>query len=235
MKIFGVQFDYGESNDYDRLAAVFAKSVELNCPAAELTIARIDAPTEVKSAKGMTSNHSKFKVWERFVSEQSDGEHVVLMDVDMMVLGDLRPAFKLANFDIGLTRRTTTKWPYNGGVIFVRVNQKSKAFIQTWGQIDDQMYREPAMHDPYKLVYKGQNQASLGWMVEHNTETAIVEFPCVKWNACNEDWATLNLAETVAVHIKSNLRWACLGKTGRPSKLRHVVNAWRAIAAKVDE
>ena len=106
MKILGVQFDYGEKTDYARLASVFEKSVAENCPAAELTILTLDTPRAVKKNKGMTSNYEKFKLWNSFIQDQREGEHVILMDVDMMMLGDMRPAFN-EDFDIAITRRTS--------------------------------------------------------------------------------------------------------------------------------
>lgn len=233
MKILGVQFDYGERDDYARLASVFEKSVRQNCPTAELTIERMTAPKETKRNKGMTSNHEKFKVWNRFVQEADRGENIILMDVDMLVLADMAAAFE-EEFDIGLTRRTSTSWPYNGGVVFVKVNGTSRAFVKRWGEIDAQMYADSKFHDPYKKAYKGQNQASLGWMVEHNEPGAVIhEFPCAVWNACNEDWLRLNLDHTRAVHIKSTLRHYCLGRTqGMPSKMRHICKRWREYEAQ---
>ena len=243
MKILGVQFDYGEKTDYARLASVFEKSVAENCPAAELTILTMDTPRAVKKNKGMTSNYEKFKLWNSFIQDQREGEHVILMDVDMMMLGDMRPAFN-EDFDIAITQRTSTSWPYNGGVVFVKVNDRSKAFIAKWGEIDEQMYRDDAFHDPYKKKYKGQNQSSLGWMVKKDpTGSTILELPCAVWNSCNEDWIKLD-SELVAirrgvskpttrcVHIKSTLRHYCLGKTtGRPSALRNVCKLWQRFEA----
>jgi len=155
------------------------------------------------------------------------------MDVDMLVLGDLRPPFT-QEFDIGITRRTSTKWPYNGGVVFVKVGERSRAFIRQWGEIDERMYNDQHFHDPYKKAYKGQNQASLGWMLEHQeTGAEIREFPCATWNACNEDWMTLSLEKTRAVHIKSTLRHCCLGKrAAMPSKMRHICKAWALYEGK---
>jgi hypothetical protein len=232
MKVLGVQFDYGERDDYARLCSVFEKSVKRNCPTADLTIVRMKAPAETKRNKGMTSNHEKFKVWNQFVQEADRGEHIILMDVDMLVLADMAPAFD-EEFDIGITRRTSTTWPYNGGVVFVKVNGTSRAFVKQWGEIDAKMYTDSKFHDPYKKAYKGQNQASLGWMVEQNEPGAVIkEFPCAVWNACNEDWMRLNLGHTRAVHIKSTLRHYCLGRTsGMPSKMRHICKRWREYEA----
>lgn len=230
MKILVVQFDYPGKNAYERLLAVFAKSVEWRCPTAELVVERITAPLETKRNAGMTSNWHKFKVWNEFVQAQSDGERVVLMDADMLIIQDIEPAFDEAEFDIGLTRRTSTAWPYNGGVIFINVNERSRAFVSKWGEIDDEMYRDDSLHDPYKKRYKGQNQASLGWMVEHNPMGAVIhEFPCAVWNACNEDWMRFG-PHTRVVHIKSTLRHSCLGRTsGHPSKMKAAYRSWKRV------
>lgn len=238
MKILGVVFDYPGKDSYERLGAVFAKSVELNCPSAELTIERIKAPTSLKKNYGLSSNHHKFKVWNDYIQAQRDGEHVVLMDVDMLVLHDLRSAFR-DDFDIGLTVRTSVGWgkngiAYNGGVVFVKVNPIAKSFVQMWGEIDDKMYKDPKLHDPYNKVYKGQNQASLGYMVEHNPMQAHVQrLACKVWNACNEDWQNIT-DETRVIHIKSTLRHVLLGTIkGEPSKMRRAVVEWRKVEAQL--
>lgn len=235
MKLLTVTFDYGEKDRYRRLTDVWEASARANCPGAELVIMRIDPPASWKTNFGLTSNWHKLKVWVDFIERQKDGEHVVLMDSDMLVLQDLRPAFR-EEFDIGCTRRTATKWPYNGGVVFVKVNDRSRAFCRRWEETDEAMYQDAGFHDPWKLKYKGQNQASFGFMSEHNDTGAVIrEFPCAVWNACNEDWLRFN-GDTKVVHIKSQLRRACLGETaGMPSKWTAICTAWRKYAIMVKE
>lgn len=226
MKIFSVVFDYNQNDRYAKLEQTFRKSVEVNCPGTELTIARIEAPKATKRKIGLTSNWHKFKRWVEFVDAQQDGEHVILMDVDMLVLGDLRPAFR-ESFDIGITRRTSANWPYNGGVVFVKVSNLTRGFIKRWGEIDEQMYRDERFHAPYSAKYKGQNQSSLGWMVEHDESCKIKEFPCAVWNACNEDWKAFG-NHTKVLHLKSTLRLVALGEQrGTPSKMRRAVNEFK--------
>jgi hypothetical protein len=227
MKVLGVVFDYGNKERYAKLVRVWRKSIELNCPSAEIHVAEIAPPTETKRKIGLSSNWHKFKLWQRFIAEQPDGEHVILMDVDMVVLQDLAPAFD-RQFDIGATRRTKANWPYNGGVVFVRVNQRTKAFLEQWAEIDERMYRDEKFHAPYSHKYKGQNQSSFGYMLEHNTTGAeIVDFPCAVWNACNEDWSNID-DDTRVIHLKSQLRLVALGEqTGMPSKMRRAVNEFR--------
>lgn len=234
MKILVVQFDYSQSERYDRLLSVFRKSAEVNCPAAEVVVERIDPPKKTKRKIGLSSNWHKFKVWNRFVQDQRNGEHVILMDADMLILGDMRPAFS-HEFDIGLTVRTKANWKYNGGVVFVKVSEATKDFLRTWGEIDERMYLDEKFHAPYSKKYKGQNQSSLGWMVEHNETVKIKEFPCAVWNACNEDWQQID-DRTRVIHLKSNLRLACLGEvTGAPSKMRRAYNEFKKYERMLSE
>jgi hypothetical protein len=232
--VVSVVFDYDERTAYHRLGEVFAKSVELNWPEAQLVMHQVPPPLEVKKNSGMSSNHYKFKFWSSFVEACQDGDRVVMMDADTVVLQSLSPAYD-QDFDIALTRRTSTQWPYNGGVVFVRVNNRSRAFIRKWGEIDEQMYLDDDFHQPYKRKYKGQNQASLGWMVEHDDgATQIVELPCAVWNACNDDWMRFG-PHTRVLHVKSQLRRAVLRQiAGWPSAMRAACRAWQDIADVVD-
>ncbi|MFW6074460.1 MAG: putative nucleotide-diphospho-sugar transferase [Chloroflexota bacterium] len=234
MKIVGIVFDYNEGNRYERLTRVWAKSIEVNCPAAEVTILKIDPPKQTKRKIGLSSNWHKFKRWVDFARDQRDGENVILMDTDMIVLNDLRPAFN-EDFDIGLTVRTKANWKYNGGVVFVKISDATREFLRQWGEIDERMYRDEKFHAPYSKKYKGQNQSSLGYMVEHNESLKIREFPCAIWNACNEDWIYID-DNTKVIHLKSNLRLSCLGEvTGAPSKMRRAFNEFKKYERMVVE
>jgi hypothetical protein len=234
MKIVGVVFDYNEGDRYERLTRVWAKSIEVNCPAAEVSILKIQPPKKTKRKIGLSSNWHKFKSWIDFARDQRDGEHVILMDTDMIVLDDLRPAFN-EEFDIGITRRTKANWPYNGGVVFVKISDATREFLRKWGEIDEHMYRDEKFHAPYSKKYKGQNQSSLGWMVEHNESVKIREFPCAIWNACNEDWIYID-NNTKVIHLKSNLRLCCLGEQpGPPSKMRRAFNEYKKYERMLDE
>jgi hypothetical protein len=225
-----VQFDYAGTDRYDRLARVFNQSVAMHYPEAKLHMIRIPPPREVKKNSGMTSNWYKFKAWSQFLDMRQDGDRVIFMDADLLVVRSLHDAFE-RDFDVALTKRTNANWPYNGGVVFINVNQATREFVRMWGEIDDQMYNDSAFHEPYKRHYRGQNQASLGWMVEHDAgKTHIVELPCAEWNACNEDWMRFDRKTTRVVHIKSNLRRAVLGELPNwPSKLKPICKLWAAV------
>lgn len=236
MKIVGVVFDYAEKSDYARLARVWEESARQTNQHAEIVLHKIEPPQTVKRNTGLSSNNHKFKVWNAEIQAANNGDLIVLTDVDLMILADLRPAFK-GDFDIGVTRRTAQSWPINAGVVFVRVSDASKRFIERWGEVDQKMYEDEVFHEPYKRKYKGQNQAALGYLRENNDTGAVVqELPCAVWNACNEDYVHFKLGTTKVVHIKSTLRHAILGKTrGVPSKMKPICKLWKAFESAAKE
>jgi hypothetical protein len=233
IKILGCVFDYNQGDRYQRLADVWEYSIHKAMPKANVTLVKMPTPKDVKRNSGFTSNHEKFKYWKAFIDSCDDGDHVVLMDVDTYMRQSIADAFD-HDFDIGLTKRTAMAFPYNGGVVFVKVNDRSRRFIEFWSEIDYKMYHDKALHDPYRQKYRGQNQAALGYCLEHNDTGAVVaEFRCSVYNACNDDW--LKFCDvTRVVHVKSNLRRACLGETGIPSKLKPIVVEWRKLEKECD-
>jgi hypothetical protein len=231
MKAATVVFDYDDKDRYERLLDVFLESIRENSPAVEPVVIRMPAPMERRANIGFTSNHHKFKAWLEFAREQVDP--FVLMDCDMIVTGNLADAFAY-DFDIGITRRTKANWPYNGGVVFVKPTAEAIAFIEAWAEADARMYADSTFHQTWRNVYKGMNQASLGYTLEENNPGAKVrDFPCAIWNACNEDWAKITDATRV-IHVKSNLRKAVLGEAGpyMPSKLHAAVRIFKRYEAQ---
>lgn len=165
MKIITVQFDYGSNVVYDNLLRVFKYSANMHMPGVEFVEYKEPAPTIDHAKKCFTSNSYKLQIWQRAISRMPEDDEIIFMDCDMLVLQDLAPAFK-EQFDIGYTRRTAAKMPYNGGVVFIRNNPAARLFIDLWSHIDRTMYRNEGLHVPYRTKYAGMNQAAFGFMKE---------------------------------------------------------------------
>lgn len=217
-KIITLKFDKDQSGrNYGILLDVFKYSVSKNMPDAEMEIIIPPLPKAVPSKEFfMTKNTVKLEYWVNAV-EKSKG-NIIIMDCDMLVLRDLSDAFK-SNFDIAYTSRGAARTKLNGGVIFIKVNERSIKFLRRWVIVNQMMYENPVFHWPYRRKYVGMNQASLGYMLENETAgIKIINFPCTEWNQCQEDWNKLNLT-TRCVHIKSALRIDCM--SGRLRTVTH--------------
>lgn len=230
MKIVSVQFDYAGLQRYKRLSEVFAYSVKKNCPNAELILKKVKAP-EIKKklrSKSFASNTLKLKLWLEVL--KSTTEDVVFMDCDMLILKDISSAF-IGDFDIGYTKRTGSRIPYNGGVVFVKNTAASIKFIELWKKINDKMYNDYSFHKSYRNKYAGMNQAAFGYIMETGGYKAKLKaFSCDVWNSCIENWPKIN-EETKIIHIKGTLRRTVLMNSSiNSSRFRRAVILWRNMA-----
>lgn len=229
MTFFTVAFDY-ENTSYLRLLSVLEKSVKLNCPNANF-ISLVKSPPEVplegrKQNLLFYENTDKLADWVNFV-ENSDDPDIILVDCDMMVLQDVSEVFE-EEFDVGFTRRANHKRiPFNGGVFFVRRNERSLNFFRKFKEINDKMYLDRSFHQAWRDKYAGMNQAAFGWMWENYFEKiSLLQLPCETYNVCS-GWDCLR-EEYKIIHIKSQLRHACLGNS-EVKKYSEIVNKWREI------
>lgn len=195
-----------------RLGDALERSVEVNCPEAEFDLWLSPRPEEKSGLlKHYTDNHAKLLIWQQAVNCAEDGERLVLMDADTLVLGDLNDAFDV-DFDIGWTWRPG-RLPVNSGVVYVRVNERSRAFMDAWADRDKQLmqHRELAKHGASK--YGGANQASFMWLITHGKGQDIANchaLMCRQWNSVDQTWCDFD-ENTRVLHIKGRLRDACLG------------------------
>lgn len=253
MKLLSNVFAYGPDQTYIKLAKVMEYSVKKNSPNTPLDMTYIHAPQLRAAKKAFDSNAHKFAEWVKAMDRTNDD--VILIDADMAVLRDLSDAFD-GDFDIGLTvlpgfellikesphvRPGKTdgpqdRLPFNGGVVMVRNNERARAFIHKWGEIDQRMYgKDHALHNRYRLKYAGMNQASLGWMFENYLDVKIKFFDCREWNWCRDKWAWPNHGEPGPriLHIKSRTRKEIMMQSSlmliEPT-MRPVVKIWRNLA-----
>jgi hypothetical protein len=120
------------------------------------------------------------------------------------------------------------RWPpYNGGVMFIRPNEKSIKFMERQLAINNRMLKDDKFHRQYRLVYCGINQAAFGYMIENEADICnLLSLPCSEWNACDATW--LQHDDSVRmVHIKSALRWMCVGKTAIQPGYEFLVRMWK--------
>ena len=209
-RIITVQFDY-QNDTYALLLKMMEYSVKRNMPNTVMDMVIAPAPPYVNRSlpRNFTSNTKKLEYWVKMLNEAKDGEEIILMDCDMLLIGDISCAFK-EEFDIGYTFRERTHIPMNGGVIFLRVNERSREFIRLWKEVNDRMFRDDTFHRVWRSKYSGMNQAAFGCLYETITYKADVKgFPCSKYNIANEEWAFIG-SHSLCLHIKSGLRKLCI-------------------------
>lgn len=228
-----VHFDYpNRKGMYATLYDVLAKSISINVP--DATIIHKDMPSpKVKNKVCFSSNNYKLKIWLDELTKLPEDAHVLFLDADMLVLQDPSKAFDMT-FDIAYTVRPSKKPPVNGGAVYIKNNERSRAFIKKWQAVDDKMFNNKSLHMQYRKKYAGMNQASFGYMLEHAKEYSakLIPIPCAKWNCCNETWRSIN-ADTHIVHIKGPLRRACLSGRIAHAYYRHAVHLWHEYYQKL--
>ncbi len=198
MKAVTVSFDQAGDN-YERLLRAFEKSWKANSDI-PLQVHRIAAPSLGPRHKSFYWNHRKLKVW-----IDSFDQDTIFVDCDMLCMGNIREGFDLVRH-IGYTDRLGDKYPFNGGVVFVKYNSRSLKFLKEWYRVDGLMLKDEALHLEYHPRYAGLNQSSMGWMWENGYRKKIAVLPDI-YNKC-DDWA--GWEEAKMIHIKGRLRKACL-------------------------
>lgn len=227
MRIVTVQFENildEELRDYGLLLKVFQYSALKHMPNLNFEIIKIPPPKKDPPKEYfMTKNTIKLDYWINAI-KQSD-EDTILMDCDMLVLKDMSCAFE-DDFDIGYTIRKS-KIPLNGGMVFVRPNERSIKFLERWKQINKEMYEDVNFHTPWRNKYAGMNQASFGYVLEtYENELNLQNFNCREWNVCQEDWSKLD-DSCYCLHVKSKLRRMCLSSRLKNPAFINAYATWK--------
>ena len=221
MKLVTVYFDYPGSNNYKRLLNAMINSAE-NI-GYKIKVIPIDPPEQIKNKRSHDSNTVKLGEWSGYLDSLKEGEHVVFLDCDLIFLKPIEDAFN-HDFDVAYTYRDNGV-PLNGGVVFLRNNKYARAFIKQWTHVNEAMYSGTMPMKPYVDKYCGINQSALGYLLEEGDLDCDIEaLPCSIYNACGDKWRSLD-PDTRIIHIKDELRRACL-RTRFAPWLNDVINIW---------
>lgn len=231
MIFISVAFDYGDTQ-YIRLMDVLSKSIYKNCPKAKQKMITIPAPVvnEEERAELRFGEHTaKLQKWVELLNEEDDDE-IIFIDADTFVLRDVSHVF-LEDFDLGITRRTgePARIPFNGGVLFVKKNERTLLFFDKFLEINNKMFEDKIFHQEWRDKYAGMNQAAFGWMYENYEEDInIMELPCALYNACGMDWKNFTIGKPYIVHVKSKLRKIILDNNNNIA-YKDIADSWREI------
>jgi len=211
MKFITVEIEGNKSEIYSRLINALELSIKTNCP--QHTFERHvlnprDYPAERHIKWSYYANSMKLSYWTKLLKDET--EDICFIDGDTVVLDSVSEVFD-NDFDIAYIKRTQgVRIPVNGGVLFVRPNERSVAFFEKWSEINNCMIKDAVFHRAYHKRYAGINQAAFGWMMENYNEAKLEAVPCSIYNACDiVDWINPDPRMKI-IHIKSNLRTQCL-------------------------
>lgn len=226
------------SDAYERMGRVLRYTAGLYCPDWHIRVEKV-APAlidprdgqRLESALGKAShlaNTQKMIAWDAAVQAAPDGAEILLIDCDAMVVGPLDEVWTIP-FDLAITTKRHTRFPFNSGVVFVRVNARTRAFFRAWRDENLVMLRDRDHHQVWRRGYGGINQAALGRALESGWAQGlhVHELPCAEWNCEDSHWREFDPAVTRIVHVKSALRMAILGFGPTLEYLRPLVLLWR--------
>lgn len=244
---------------WQRLAAVLAYSAARHCPDWERSIdlirpAPLSSPRDIPQS--LLHNTQKMEHWYRAVLAAPDGAQLLLIDADTVILQPLDAIWEQP-FDFAYTTKDS-RFPFNSGVAFVRVSERSRAFISAWFDENRRLLENAKAHTPWRYFYGGINQASLGSMVsdfeivehrEHHDpakrytkrpreaheyhpsvrELHILKIPCSIWNVEDSCWPTFDPKVARILHVKSALRREVFSPSRTRPELLALVNLWREL------
>ena len=219
------------SGQWARLARVLRFTAARHCREWAVHIDAIRPPA-MRSAMNNDShvtNTQKMQHWHELVAAAPDGARLLLVDADTMIL---RPLLDLWDqpFDFAYTTKPS-RFPFNSGVIAVRVSDAVRRFFATWLEENRRMLGDPVHHQVWRRKYGGINQAALGLLLErgdHRT-LAVRELPCLEWNCDDSSWSAFDPNVTRIVHVKSALRAAIFFGHAVALPTLRLVKLWRAL------
>ena len=164
----------------------------------------------------------KFEYWNELV--QTETEALALMDCDMLVLRPLEPIFDDPDFDIAYTVRPGPI-PFNSGVVYVRPNERSRAFFSYWGRMARWVVSQGSHGLKLLEKYAGVQQYAFSLALEevkrqHDPEglhyptgperwdlsgCKMKAVQCAEWNSTGVTWKEFSPGTRV-IHVKALLR-----------------------------
>ena len=210
--------------DWDRAAAVLAGSLRRHCPEWGQSFAELRHPPSSK----IIGNSLKLASWADALDHLPNGLRVVLLDADLFVRAPLDPIWE-EDFDIAITARPEgARYPFNCGVVALRLSNVTRAAIREWQRMDARLWRDRPLLAKWRAKYGGINQAALGALLESGSlsDLRIRPLPCAVWNCEDSTWA--NSENARIVHLKDNLGRCALGyRTNLQPQVQALADEWR--------
>ena len=227
----------GAPRDWETFARRLQLSARRHNPAWSIEVFEVSTEGRRGGAEGYyRANTHKLEAWVAAACAAPDGDEIALLDADTMVLGPLDEVWA-AHFDVAITMRAVSRrfphvFPFNAGVVFLRVSPAIRAFMWAWAAENARMLEDRQHHRRFQPRYGGINQSALGFLRESGAmdALAVLEIPCQRWNCEDSTWERFD-AQTRILHIKGDLRRTALG-IGRGSTVcRPLAALWQSLEA----
>lgn len=205
MKVYYTWFYSPDRLDFPRMRNVFDYSLRKYNPDIEIEEEKASYPPETKGQKpAHFENIYKLKYWNNAV--QKAKEPIVLMDCDMMVIGNIKNILDNPG-DVVFTTRNYSTVKTNAGVVLVRPTDMAKEFFREWLRVSVEDFNlENYMWLDYIKEFKGATQSTLAYLRDKGKfEDIIGEMPCPIWNCAALEWNRIK-KDTKIIHVKSQLR-----------------------------
>lgn len=224
-------FEAGDSGKWARMARVLRFTAAHQCPGWTCTIERLPIPiTRAGRIAAHENNSVKLAYWNRAVQSAREGDRLLMLDADTMILRPLDDLW-LTAFDLAYTVKDS-KPAFNAGVFALHVHDGTRAFMNTWVTHNDRLLEETPTKMSWQLRYGGVNQASLASVLpqaESEFGLSVSALPCHEWNCEDVSWASFGPATRI-VHIKGDLRRMLFyGPIYRKPDLSPLSEIWRSL------
>jgi hypothetical protein len=202
--------------------ATWHRSVDVLSPAARASATGIDVHL---------ANTHKLEAWRDQVHRAVDGERLLLIDADTVILRSLDDIWS-APFDMAFATKRHM-FPFNLGVIFVRVSGAVRRLFDAW--VAENAYLlarfDPNFQRQWRSKYGGINQAAFGRLQERDelADVAMHHLNCREWNCEESAWERFDPRVTRILHVKSALRRQVFNREPVSRSLRGLVDLWREL------
>jgi hypothetical protein len=226
---------FGDNPQFERMARVLEFTARRHCPGWSIEVQRIAPAMPRFSPLGIAShalNTQKMDAWRDVIASAPDGDRILLIDSDTVILRSLDSAWD-DEFDLAYTVKDSNRFPFNSGVVFLRAGPGARAFADAWQKENVRLLETPKEHVKWRSRYGGCNQAALGAMLEGGVVSRlglrVVKLPCLEWNCEDSSWAGFDPARTRIVHLKSGLRRAVFALGPMNARLARLAHIWKAL------
>jgi hypothetical protein len=221
------------NGEWLRLSRVLAYSAAQHCADWDRRIARIDPPAPQPGVHddAHLANTQKLEHWAAAVRTAGDGQRLLLIDADTAILRSLDDIWD-REFDVAYTTRPVDcLFPFNAGVIFLRVGPRVRELMEAWRAANQLMLIDRAYHLAWRPRFGGINQAALGAVLAdpaHVAGVTLLPLPCAEWNCEDTGWSDFAADRTRILHIKTQLRRVVFRRSP-PDRLAPLMNLWQQL------
>lgn len=220
--------------EWYRMATVLAHTARQHCPEWDVIVEAI-TPKEMYSSLGVpghVANTQKMAYWHAHVMAAADGDRLLLIDADTFITNPLDAIWDRA-FDVAYTVKPRAgSYPFNGGVVFLRISDRVKAFVTAWRRRQEELLTAKTHRERWLRTYGGVGQAGLGYTIEDFRErVSVVGIPCREWNCEESGWPHFDPAVTKIVHVKGQLRLRILRRYVGDADVERLAKIWHGLEA----